>query len=520
MKRYCSNNGLIAAGSILLMVCLYTVALNTFPVMHRDEGMMGYLAELILNGARPISGFFNTYTAPIHSYVIAPFFGLFGKSLVALRIPGILCNIFAISIVTYWFYRKTNQRYVWLLALAFATLPSVLIGSRIATENFAFHPLFTILAVFFAIRMKRQPLGVTLSGFVCGLGIWNHVIFLTAVLSLVIVWLIFQSGDTRSKFHTLLWFSLGGAIAQIPRLIGVFYFDFPLIPSATSPGDTPPYIALFTSLEPWRISVVNFLGSITAHTSLRRMTGYYPLWITILPFTVPLVCAAAFRARLVGDKWIKILFLFIGLNVFFIQLITPLGVIGFRVWIVPVWAVGGLVIRSAILCGPRFATGVSTLIIGTNITALIFSGFAPVKNESQIAASRISVLNRFDNTIDYIGMSKLVQNISGETGNIYFMDGINALALYYLMPSNKRELIKHNIGPNRPYALTKTYRSLLNKMDDSEPLPPIGSYLVRYKLPERILPESFTIANARHVKIDPGLSTNRFAVFKVMDITK
>ena len=39
--------------------------------LHSDEAVFGIYSEMILEGARPLWGIFNIYTAPIHAYMLA-----------------------------------------------------------------------------------------------------------------------------------------------------------------------------------------------------------------------------------------------------------------------------------------------------------------------------------------------------------------------------------------------------------------------------------------------------------------
>src|SRR3989338_7204098 len=56
--------------------------------LHRDEAIFGLFAEMILDGARPLYGFFNNYTSPVHAYLLAAIIKLFGNSIWSLRFLG------------------------------------------------------------------------------------------------------------------------------------------------------------------------------------------------------------------------------------------------------------------------------------------------------------------------------------------------------------------------------------------------------------------------------------------------
>ena len=65
----------VFVGAALLLYRLEDVA-----GLHRDEAAFGLFAEMIQEGLRPIQGLFNIYTSPIHSYIIAGFFSMFGEN--------------------------------------------------------------------------------------------------------------------------------------------------------------------------------------------------------------------------------------------------------------------------------------------------------------------------------------------------------------------------------------------------------------------------------------------------------
>ena len=64
--------------------------------LQRDEATFGLVAEEIIAGARPLRGHFNFYTSPLHSYIIALFFKIFGASIWSLRVNGVIANLAAL----------------------------------------------------------------------------------------------------------------------------------------------------------------------------------------------------------------------------------------------------------------------------------------------------------------------------------------------------------------------------------------------------------------------------------------
>jgi 4-amino-4-deoxy-L-arabinose transferase-like glycosyltransferase len=153
------------------LVFLMCYRLSDVAGLHRDEALFGLVADSIIDGSRPVRGYFNLYTAPIHSYIIALFFKLFGESIWTLRVNGVLANVISVVIYADLVRRLFPKQSFWFLFII-ATFPPVIVMARIAQENYALNPFFLFSGIwcFYVLGIRARSglisrIGYVLSGF-------------------------------------------------------------------------------------------------------------------------------------------------------------------------------------------------------------------------------------------------------------------------------------------------------------------------------------------------------------------
>lgn len=221
----------IAMSLIALAVALrFALILNGWPATDSDEATMGLMARHIaFNGERPIFFYGQNYMGALEAYLAAPFFIVFGSSLVALRVGLIL--LFAIVLITLFaLARRLYGAMIALAALAFLTFGSVEILFREleavggAMETLVFGALaFWLVVVVVATPAKPtrrdhiQRLGIYLAlGLCVGLGLWSHLLVVPYVAGAGAVLWWWNRAELRGPAGALL--AIGGCLGALPLL--------------------------------------------------------------------------------------------------------------------------------------------------------------------------------------------------------------------------------------------------------------------------------------------------------------
>ncbi|HHT9122135.1 MAG TPA: glycosyltransferase family 39 protein, partial [Candidatus Wunengus sp. YC63] len=165
--------------------------------LHRDEAAFGLFAEMILDGARPLYGFFNNYTSPVHAYLLASVIKIFGNSIWSLRCLGPVFTLITIVAIFDIVRQFSIVRARW-VACFLLTFPPLVMLSRLCGEVFVLNPFLFFGTIWIYVKLCRsrkqylRTTGFILDGFLLSLGIWNHVIFLPSAVALVICYAIFM----------------------------------------------------------------------------------------------------------------------------------------------------------------------------------------------------------------------------------------------------------------------------------------------------------------------------------------
>jgi hypothetical protein len=206
---------------------LLSFRLSTIPGLHGDEAWAGLRAEAILRGARPMLGM-NAYTGPVQQYLLAPLLYSLGTKVAVLRALTAGLNLASLCLyyvlLGRWFGRAVASAGV----LVLVAMPFFTAYSRIANEVFALNPLLALSGMLLLGRRRsgeqggRRTLLLHVAGGMClGLGVWNHLIFLSVPVALLVAAL-FRHGATLLRQPGIYAAGYGFLLALTPRVLWQF----------------------------------------------------------------------------------------------------------------------------------------------------------------------------------------------------------------------------------------------------------------------------------------------------------
>ncbi|MGW8247988.1 MAG: ArnT family glycosyltransferase [Acidiferrobacterales bacterium] len=461
--------------------------------LHRDEAVMGLSAIEILHGARPISGAFNEYTSPLYYYIVASVFSLFGKSIWMLRISGIVFNLIAglaLFDVVRRYSPRTAIHSLWVLA----TLPVVIVLSRIAFEQTALNPFFLFGGIWcFAVLGASQSTsisrtGYALAGLCFGLGVWNHLIFAPTVLAVAIVYVLWCKPGAQQLKKILPPYFIGVFIAAIPKLYMILWLGRPLIPASPYTGPASPGSAL-----------LNLIYTYGGDSLYARSSGEI---LFSLNWFLPLCLAASTAAIFVpgvSDKFKKIyifaLFAFL-LGCVITWIISPGDILGSRFWLLPLWFVS-IVIGAAVAAIEK--TGirvlVTSVIVTVNLVAIGTNYFYAFAKTDGIPKQNIYVGGRYDNSTDFVDLKPVLNNLLRFNNKPFYIEDVTPWRAWFLTPESQQERI----------------RLVSDVETQSEQVVP-GSLFAFYRIPNFQFPSVTFLRNLKLVEM-PRLSTSNYVVY-------
>ena len=463
--------------------------------LQRDEATFGLVAEEIVAGARPLRGHFNFYTSPLHSYIIALFFKIFGASIWSLRVNGVIANLVAL-----FFYVDLVRRYSPRVALwsawFLATLPAFVAFARIAGENYALNPffLFTGIWCFQVLGQGCRRKGVSVAGHVVAgllfaLLMWNHVVAAPTLLAVGIVYVchVARSGKpVRSLAVPFSLLLLGACIAGIPRLCGILAFGYPVLPGAP-PASPAPVSEAFLNLV-WTLGGDALFARACGEVLLSH-DGFLPL-CTILSLSVFVRKDCTAR-----HKYAYLLLLVCtGLSAAGTYAITPAHLTGSRHWLLTLWFVP-LLMAIALPAHDRWRRMIGTAVVAVNVFAVGVNYFHNFLEDGGIPANAVYVGGRTDNSWGFIDMRPLVRKVANYNDHPIYIEDVNTSRLAFLLPAEERHRA-HTV-----HALQQG------------PPPPPGSLLALYRLEDRSLPDTIEYGGVRFA-VREALCTAHYVVME------
>jgi 4-amino-4-deoxy-L-arabinose transferase-like glycosyltransferase len=478
----------------IVFFALLFYKLGSIAGLHRDEAIFGLEAIDILKGDRPISGAFNEYTSPLYYYIVALIFSILGKSIWTLRISSVIFNLLAALAmvdVVRRYSSRTAIYSIWFLA----TLPAVVVLSRIAGENYALNPFFLFGGVwcFAVLGSSQSPLrsriGYALSGLSFGLGVWNHIISAPIVLTVAIVYVIgFRPTITQLKKISLPFLS-GVLIAALPRLFIILWFDRPWIPESPPGGVASPESAL-----------LNLLYTLGGNGLYARSSGEVLISLNwFLPLCLLLSTAVLFIPR-VSSKTKKIYLLATStvlLGSIVTWLISPGFSLGSRFWLLPLWFVPlmmGAAVTAIKRSELRMLVGGAIVVI--NLVLIGTNYFYAFSKTGGIPRSEIYVGGRFDNSFDFIDMRPMLNKVLHYDNHPFYLPEGAQWSAMFLTPESQRKRIR-----------------VIQKAFSPKEQVAGGSLFAFYRIPGKQLPSAMRLRNLI-LEARPQLSTSNFIVYE------
>lgn len=333
---------------LFLFLAFRLVALLIIPPTG-DEAIELYMADDIAHFRQfPVYFYQQNVLGTFESYFLAPFFRLFGLSLLGGRI---YYSFFYFSFVAIylWIVRRLFSReltvYLFIL-LSILPFPALFFTTEIGRAEI---PLLAVLSLALLLKMTppwegsvRYSLAL---GFVCGVAFWCNPLFLMFLIPIGIhvIWLIPRKNDLRGPFGFFLGFLVGlfpvwlhglqtgtfmsvkdkgGAgfvqLGELPRVLYLFFVRMKYFFSTFSFGSVSPWVDGMIrsfSLIPFSIFAISY-GSLLFHFfcspkvfGLRERVFYSFMIVPPLVFAI-LYCSRNFTLRDEGMR-------------FFVQLVIP-----------------------------------------------------------------------------------------------------------------------------------------------------------------------------------------------------
>jgi len=172
----------------------YDEALDAVPAMQTLSGQALDIAGVINSGGREWPLMVMSYVGPITTYLLMPFFVLFGVSVEILRATNLLIGL-ATLILAYGFLSEFfDKRVAALSTLLLAVNPTFIFWSR--TGAMVSLPLLPLaILVFWCLWRwfhRRQNIYFVFAAFCLGLGLATKILFLWLWLGLGLSWLVFS----------------------------------------------------------------------------------------------------------------------------------------------------------------------------------------------------------------------------------------------------------------------------------------------------------------------------------------
>ncbi|MHB9155983.1 MAG: ArnT family glycosyltransferase, partial [Endomicrobiales bacterium] len=213
-------------GALYLALSLYGISRPGFAYEELDEAQ--YAVQLLQTGSAdaaaalniaghrlPLMGV-NSYKGAFEIYLLLPFLKLFGFTLFALRLPGILAGLFTI-ILTFLFARQVFSRHVAVItALLLALQPGYLLFSKLPSFS-GILTLFSAGSLYFLARWagKKEAASLALGALLLGIGLWTKIVFVWFILGLAVCYALYAPKETRLSLKN--W-----ALATAAFFAGVF----------------------------------------------------------------------------------------------------------------------------------------------------------------------------------------------------------------------------------------------------------------------------------------------------------
>lgn len=415
------------------LICLLFFSLGDVTGLQRDEAVSGLVALNILNGGElPTTGAFNEYTAPIHYYLAALGIFLFGKSVWTLRFIGIIFNILAalalVDTIRRFSYRTALYSF-WFLA----TFPFIVISSRVAVELNALSPFFLFGGIWCFVALGSSKSGIIsfvghlLTGICFALGVWNHVILMPVVVSVILIFLAWNKPGYHDLKKIMPGFLTGGLIAAVPRLYMILVHGSAWIP------ETPP-----TSMAPVVSSILNIIYTVGGDALYARCCGQTIVSVNwFLPFCFLASIGVLFAPKVPQEYrhiWLLAAMCVI-LGLVGTWLAVPDNRLGSRIWLLPLWF-APLLLGSAVAAIHRKITRilVTILVVATNLSLIGTNYFYSFLRTGGIPKGSVYVGGRYDESLDALRKQPTIESIVHYNDKPFYFQDAKPWTAMFLAP--------------------------------------------------------------------------------------
>ncbi|WP_343557481.1 hypothetical protein [Sphingobacterium sp.] len=201
-----SNTDLLIFSLVVVIIAAWSFKLTMFPGLHADEAWFGIRAnEINIDGTFRWHGM-NHYTGAFQEMLSAASFKIAGKGIFQLRAAGLLCNIIALIFLLRSLRTLIPNRWITIYFILLLAQSIVwLVYPRIAWEVTSLTLLFFSLSFWSTLHILKGSNSIyCLFSFFCVhlIGSYNHIIFASIPLSILITILIF--GFITSTLNTKL----------------------------------------------------------------------------------------------------------------------------------------------------------------------------------------------------------------------------------------------------------------------------------------------------------------------------
>lgn len=423
----------------VVLVALMVFALGSIPGIVRDEAIFGLVAIDIVDGARPVRGYFNEYTSPLYYYLVAFVFKLFGESVWSLRLASILFNALAVAALVDVIRRHDPRLAIYTLWLLI-TMPAFVVFSRMAGENFALNAFFVFggiwcFAVLGASESKlKSRVGYALAGLSFGLGVWNHIIVLPTVVAVVIAYLAWHRPDRRQLLKSAPAFLAGGFIAAIPKLSLIIWAGHRLIPASSR-----------DQLASLQSSLLNFIYTLGGDGLFVRRTGEIVLsmhWFLPAVFVAAAMYALSGRVESKYKRAWLVVLTCLALSFAGTWFIAPQVTLGSRFWLLPLWfSAVAMAVAVAAIGDARKRFVIGTVVVLVNLTAVGTNYFFAFARTGGIPVEKVYVGGRYDTAHDFVRMQPFVKRLVKYNDKPIFVEDVSSWRVKFLSPAGARNRV-------------------------------------------------------------------------------
>lgn len=275
---------LAALSFLFVLVCIRSwVPATSYAHFDSDQAVFGIMAEDLVKGrAFPLFMYGQRYLLSVSVWLCAPFFALFGPSIVTLKGPILLLNIAVVWLLWRGFRdEKLLSRPGRVLAILPFAIPSVVASTRLVEHAGGnIEPFVFVLAMY---SLRARPLWL---GFAAGIGFLNREFSLIGLIALLVIDVL--SGRWRDVWKDRLKsFGVIGVVIVVLKIAAHFSTSyFGATPTTGRPKLANLWGLLFVQLPtllggaPRRLADFNINSRLTVGTYV--IGALFAIWLVVV----------------------------------------------------------------------------------------------------------------------------------------------------------------------------------------------------------------------------------------------